>query len=278
MNHVLALDIGGTNIRVGLFNSLYQKIKVIETRTLIGDLDVFLNQITTTIDQFSDYFPLIKAIACGVPGRVDALGGIDILPNIGIRNVPLLRVLKDRYHLPVVIRNDAVMAAIAEGNLGFGKDLDSSYFMTISTGIGGAFIRNHTLGFASDEIGHTLVPYRQSFYELEAMASGTGIVKLAAMNGLTVENAKAFFDRVRQHDALSKSVFEDWFSLISFIFTHIVTYYQPKALILTGGVMKSSDLFLPRLQQTFPKLKIAFAQFGQDAGLMGAANVAFSLI
>jgi len=278
MNHVLALDIGGTNIRVALFNSLYQKIKVIEVKTKVGDLDVFLHQITSTIDAFSDYFPLIKAIACGVPGRVDSLGGIEILPNIGIRHVPLLRLLKDRYKLPVVIRNDAVMAAIAEGNLGFGKELDSSYFMTISTGIGGAYIRNHSLGFASDEIGHTLVPYRQSFYELEAIASGTGIVKLAQMNGLNVEHAKAFFDLVRLQDSLATSVFEDWFSLISFIFKHIVTYYQPKALILTGGVMKSSDLFLSRLQQAFPTLSIAFAQFGQDAGLMGAANVAFSLI
>jgi glucokinase len=277
MKHVLALDIGGTNVRVALFNEKYQKVKDIQAATIIGDLDAFLAHICELIDSFSTYLPLVSAIACGVPGRVDGQGHIEILPNIHIKHVPLQETLASRYKLPVYIKNDAVMAALAEGNLGFGKDFSSSYFMTISTGIGGAFIKNHRLGFASDEIGHTLVPFQDRFVELESIASGTGIVYLASLHQLTIHSAKEFFDRVSKKEKLALVVFEAWLTLIFSIFKHIERYYQPQALILTGGVMKSSSLFLHRFIEAFPSMRISFAQFGQDAGLIGAAYLGFSL-
>lgn len=277
MKHVLALDIGGTNVRVALFNEHYEKIKDIHEPTIIGNLDAFLNHICNLIDAFSSYLPLVSAIACGVPGRVDHQGHIENLPNIKINQVPLKETLEAKYRLPVFIKNDAMMAAMAEGNLGFGKDFTSSYFMTISTGIGGAFIHQHRVGFASDEIGHTLVPYQHKFYELESLASGTGIIRLASMHALVVQDAKHFFELVATQDTRASVVFEDWLTLIFHIFKHIDTYYQPQALILTGGVMKSSSLFLDRLKQAFPHIDIAFAQFGQDAGLIGSAYLGFSL-
>jgi glucokinase len=277
MKHVLALDIGGTNVRVALFNEHYEKIKDINEPTIVGNLDAFLNHICTLIDAFSSYLPLVSAIACGVPGRVDPQGHIENLPNIKIKHVPLKETLEAKYRLPVFIKNDAVMAAMAEGNLGFGKDFTSSYFMTISTGIGGAFIHQHHVGFASDEIGHTLVPYKNKYYELESLASGTGIIFLSSLQNLVVKDAKHFFELVASKDAIASIVFEDWLSLIFIIFKHIQTYYQPQALILTGGVMKSSSLFLERFKQAFPNIHIAFAQFGQDAGLMGSAYLGFSL-
>lgn len=278
MNLVIALDIGGTNLRGAVVNDQYKFLEVNVLPTPLNDVNTFLKEVKNIIDQLLHKHPQVKAIACGVPGRVDALGGIDILPNIGIRYVPLKLFLETTYGLPVVIKNDAVMAAIAEGNLGFGKPLNSSYFITISTGIGAAFIANHQLTHSSEEVGHMLVPFAGGFEELEKVVSGQGIVNLAKHHGVDVLDAKTFFIRLGQQDPLVKPIFQQWLSYLTQFLKWVDRYYAPEAFILTGGVLKSKAFFWDALQAAVPHIPLALAQFGQDAGLIGAANLAFSFI
>lgn len=278
MNLVIALDIGGTNLRGAVVNQQYQLLEVKILPTPIHDLDAFLNEVKHIIDYLLHRYPNVQSIACGVPGRVDTLGGIDILPNIGIRNVPLKSFLEKTYRLPVVIKNDAVMAAIAEGNLGFGKPLNSSYFITISTGIGAAFVSNHQLKHSSEEAGHMLVPFAGGFEELEKVASGQGIVHLAKHHGVEIHDAKTFFHRLGQKDPTILPIFQDWLGYLTQFLKWVDRYYSPEAFILTGGVLKSKAFFWDALQASVPHIPLASATFGQDAGLMGAANLAFSLI
>lgn len=276
MSVVVALDIGGTNLRTALVNANYALINVDVQTTPLNDVDAFLAAVKNGIDRVTHgVSDTIKAIACGVPGRVDPLGGIEILPNIGIRHVPLKSFLETTFHLPVIIKNDAVMAAVAEGNLGFGKTLASSYFITISTGIGAAFIANHELRHSSEEVGHMLVPCFDGFEELEKVASGQGIVNLAAKYGVVIPDAKTFFARYGQHDPLMVPIFKHWLTYVTDFLKWVDRYYAPKAMILTGGVMKSKAFFWDALQQAVPHIPLALAQFGQDAGLIGAANLAF---
>lgn len=276
MKHVIALDIGGTNLRAALVNDRYQIVDMVIEQTPLHDLQAFLKQVKKSIDALLKKQPEIHAIACGVPGRVDVLGGIDILPNIGIRNVPLQSFLETTYRVPIVIKNDAVMAAVAEGNLGYGKNLESSYFITISTGIGAAFIANHELRHSSEEAGHMLVPLGSGYEELEKVASGQGIVQLAAYHGVVVPDAKTFFERYGKKDSLIIPIFKMWLHYVTSFLKWVDHYYQPKAFILTGGVMKSKDYFWKDLQLAVPHIPLALAQFGQDAGIIGAANLAFS--
>jgi glucokinase len=276
MNLALALDIGGTNVRVAIIDEQYRIQKVMTESTIIGDKEKFLHHIVSLIDKWSTDLPAIRAIACGVPGRVDRDGGIEVLPNIKIHNVPLKETLQERFQKPVFIRNDAVMAAIAEGNLGFGKNLKSSYFMTISTGIGAALIRNHRLAFSSEEVGHMLIPFQNQFYEFESLASGNGIITLANLHGLSIADAKTFFSRVAQQDKLAHVVLDSWLGILKQFFMWVDTYYQPASFILTGGVMKSKTHFWDALQAVVPHIPLALAQFGQDAGLIGASNVALT--
>jgi len=277
MNHVIALDIGGTNLRAAIVNETYQLIKVDIQPTPLNDLPAFLSQVKKSIDGLLKTGIKIKAIACGVPGRVDALGGIDILPNIGIRHVPLKSFLESTYQLPVTIKNDAVMAAVAEGNLGFGKNLSSSYFITISTGIGAALIANHELKHSSEEIGHMMVPFAKGVEEFEKVASGQGIVNLAKQSGMDLPDAKTFFMRLGKKDPLVIPIFNQWLTYMTTFLKWVYHYYQPKAFIFTGGVMKSKDYFWTQLQAAVPHIPLALAQFGQDAGIIGAANLAFAL-
>ena len=278
MNQVIALDIGGTNLRGAVVNANYEMLAILVSPTPLKNLQAFLQEVKRIIDQLMIKYPDVKAIACGVPGRVDALDGIEILPNIGIHQVPLKAFLETTYRLPVVIKNDAVMAAIAEGNLGFGKQLGSSYFITISTGIGAAFVANHQLRHSSEEAGHMLVPFAGGFEELEKVASGQGIVNLAKHHGVEVADAKTFFLQLGQHDPRLQPVFQQWLGYVTQFLKWVDRYYAPEAFILTGGVLKSKAFFWDALQAAVPHIPLAQAQFGQDAGLMGAANLGFSLI
>lgn len=277
MKHVIALDIGGTNLRAALVNETYQIIEIVVAATPLQNLNAFLEQVKKSVDSLLKKQPNVSAIACGVPGRVDESGGIEILPNIGIKNVPLKSFLETNYHLPVVIKNDAVMAAVAEGNLGYGKSLESSYFITISTGIGAAFIANHQLRHSSEEAGHMLIKLGNEYEELEKVASGQGIVKLAAFHGVTIPDAKTFFTLYGQGDKSIKPIFQIWLTYLTDFLKWVDRYYAPKAFILTGGVIKSKDYFWNDLQKAVPHIPLALAQFGQDAGIIGAANLAFAL-
>ena len=277
MKYVIALDIGGTNLRAALVNESYQIVHLVVEPTPLNDVQAFLKQVKKSIDALLKKQPIIHAIACGVPGRVDVLGGIDILPNIGIRHVPLQSFLETTYRLPIIIKNDAVMAAVAEGNLGYGKALESSYFITLSTGIGAAFVANHELRHSSEEAGHMLVRLGNGYEELEKVASGQGIVKLAAFHGVSVPDAKTFFERYGKGDVLIKPIFKSWLGYVTDFLKWVDHYYQPKAFILTGGVMKSKDYFWKDIQAAVTHIPLALAQFGQDAGIIGAANLAFSL-
>lgn len=277
MKHVIALDIGGTNLRAALVNETYQIIEIVVAATPLQNLNAFLEQVKKSVDSLLKKQPNVSAIACGVPGRVDESGGIEILPNIGIKNVPLKSFLETNYHLPVVIKNDAVMAAVAEGNLGYGKSLESSYFITISTGIGAAFIANHQLRHSSEEAGHMLIKLGNEYEELEKVASGQGIVKLAAFHGVTIPDAKTFFTLYGQGDKSIKPIFQIWLTYLTDFLKWVDRYYAPKAFILTGGVMKSKDYFWNDLQKAVPHIPLALAQFGQDAGIIGASNLAFAL-
>lgn len=275
MKYVLSLDIGGTNVRAALISEEYQIIDVVRERTLRKNTAVFINQIVQIVKKVKGY-QKAKVIVAGVPGRVRQSGFIDELPNIGISNVNLKETLETTFDVPVYIRNDAEMAAFAEAKLGVGKNINSTYFVTISTGIGGCLIENGVIKNPSGEIGHTLVKYQNHYYELEKIASGDGILKLCALNNLNYESASQFFTDVENKKAEIMPIFNEWLTLITNFFIYISEDFTPDIIALTGGVSKSLPLFWDHLVKNVPT-KISVAHFNEDAGIFGAAAYGFSL-
>lgn len=278
MKNVIALDIGGTNVRAAIIDENFNILKVIRKSTLIGSVNLFLEQICSLIDELNPKESRCAAIVAGVPGRVRWDGFIDALPNIHIDNIPLRSFLEARYGVPVFVANDAEVAALAEAIAGAGKNLKSSYFVTISTGIGGALVVDKKLKKASYEIGHTLFPYRNEYYELEKIASGTGIEKLLQINGIKIAQTYQFFEKVSAHDPLIMGVYSDWLALLASFFRYIKTTFEPEMIILSGGVIKSASVFFTDLQKKIPDIPLAIAHYEQDAGLIGAACFAFSML
>ena len=275
MKKSICLDIGGTNLRCALINENYEIEKVIIKSTSNSTVDIFLSQVEDIINEIGVTDEVV-AISMGVPGRVRWDGYVFELPNIGIKSIPLAEFINDKFHKTAYVKNDAVMAALAEGCLGEGKDYDASYFITISTGIGGALVRNGKIEVPSDEIGHTLIKYGDQYYEFEKLNSGRYIVDLCAMNGLYVLSAKEFFELKAQGNEKALEIYNIWINNLTELFQFIRNYFDAKIIILTGGVLKSKEYFLDDLIAKNSNIKITTAKFDQTAGLIGAAYYSFN--
>lgn len=275
MNYIISLDIGGTNLRAAIVDSDFNIVKSIIRSTGRGNKESFYEDVITIISDL-DYFSFYPvAISMGVPGRVRPNGFIDALPNIGITDIDLVSVLTKRFNLPVFVKNDAEIAAVGEGFVGSGKGLKSTYFVTISTGIGGALFEDGKIKNPSKEIGHMLVNYKGGYYELEKIASGMGILKLLEINNLPLESAKVFFDKVKENDLLYLGVYNDWLHMMATFLNFVGRAYNPDVIVVTGGVMKSSDVFFETLKEMVAPLKLVPTYFAQDSGLIGAAAYGF---
>ncbi len=275
MEKVVSLDIGGTNTRVALINENYEIEKVLIRPTVVGNTDLFLKNVKKTIEEALPTFEGVKCFAMGVPGRVRYDGYIYALPNVHIVNVPLAEYLTKTFSLPAYVINDAEAAALAESNIGPHKKEKSLYFVTISTGVGGAFTEKGVLKSSSYEVGHTMMSYHGETHEFEHMASGTGIVRLADMNGLHVGDAREFFELKKNGYELAERVYRDWIRLFADWFRMIEETFSPDVFALTGGVMKSQDIFFEDMKAAVPGIRLEACALGQEAGLLGGAVYGF---
>jgi glucokinase len=275
MKKIVALDIGGTNTRVALINEDY-KIERVEVKpTTVGNVDLFLASVKNAIQETIPDMKEVSAIAMGVPGRVRYDGFIYALPNIHINNIPLATYLENAFKKPTFVINDAEVAALAEANLGTYKTAKSLYFVTISTGVGGAMTRNGQLVNSSYECGHTMTKYHGEIHEFEHLASGTGLRRLADMNGLSIVDAREFFSLVKNGHVLATNVYHDWIKMVAEWLMMNQANFSPEVFTLTGGVMKSADVFFEDLRRAAPSCHLEKCSFDQQAGLIGAAVLGF---
>jgi glucokinase len=278
MKKIVALDIGGTNTRVALINEKYEIESVKIEPTVVGNTELFLANVKKTINEAIPNLKDVSAFAMGVPGRVRYDGFIYALPNIHIDNVPLAEYLTKEFKKPAYVINDAEVAALAEANIGPWHKAKSLYFVTISTGVGGALTVNGQLKNSSYEAGHTMTQYHGEVHEFEHMASGVGIRRLCDMNGLEIESAQQFFQLVKNKNPQALSVYKDWIKLVADWLEMIEDAFNPEIFTLTGGVLKSADIFWDDLKRAAPHCHIEKCGCGQEAGLIGAAVLGFQKI
>lgn len=278
METIIALDIGGTNIRIAVvdkdLNILYFK----KEKTTRNDKRLFLDNVKKMVKEISIEQYNVKAISIGVAGRVRKENAIDELPNIGIKNIDLVTLLNDEFHLPVFVKNDAEMAVIAHANSSIGKLYKRVYFVTISTGLGGALAIDGEIANYSKEIGHTPFLYKGKLHDLESIVAGRGIVKLARMNGLEISSARELFELVKINDPLAVNIFEDWINLIEDFFRFVDSAFRPDVYFVGGGFMNEKELFFNRLKRDLHGLNLLADELKDEVTLIGAAIYGFGKI
>ena len=274
MRKVLAFDIGGTNMRLALVNEKFEVEKRQDLSTVTGDPEAFMNNCIKLIEQF----PLedVVAIGAGVPGVVDRETGMILdLPHVHIQNVPFGEVLSKKFNLPVFLRNDAEVACLGEAYLGAGKDYERVFFITVSTGLGGALCVDQKNQDYVTEVGHTKFIYKNTLQEY-GLVSGVNIHKLIKMNGIKgIETARDMFHGVREKNPEALRLYDEWFMILNKFVRLMIDSYQPDIICMTGGLMKAKDVFFEKLQKENEDANIVECHFSESAGIMGASVYAF---
>ena len=166
--YAIGIDVGGTNSKIGLFDSEMHLVRVINTLTdkeLEADelLDILSGQAEQLMKEQGLTRADVRGVGAAFPSFIDSKNGVVLETSniISLTDQPVRDMLSERLKLPVWLDNGANCAALAEHELGAGRGHDDMIYATIATGIGGALILNGKLyrgihGMAG-EIGHMFI-------------------------------------------------------------------------------------------------------------------------
>ncbi len=182
----IGIDLGGTNIRAGLVAG-HQLLDLYSEPTKAGGSEQeVLEQLFTVTDRF--YNDKIQSIGIGVPGLVDASKGLvfDVVNIPCLKEIPLQKLMEDRYRIAVRINNDANCFALGEFQFGTEKRQGSMVGLSIGTGLGAGIIINGKLysgkHCGAGEFG--MIDYLE--HNIEYYASGQFFQHVYDVDGLTV--------------------------------------------------------------------------------------------
>lgn len=304
------IDIGGTNIKYGVVSNtgeiLFQDSH--PTDAMRGK-DVLIADIQAVIQSLQKQYPDIHSLGVGFPSVVNPKDGCVYyppnLPGWGI--VPLVQLLQDVATVPVAVDNDANVAALAESELGAGRNTPYFLYLTLGTGIGGGIIVNgriytgerggagevgHIIIDSTDEPTHEMQQLGRSFRAgtLEERLGRVGLISLAqtfmshypdsilhTYKPLDVEHISI---AVEQGDACAIECFTHAGYVLGLGIASALALLDMRIVVVGGGISNSHPLFLDSALSTLrtralptisPEVEIRKAYFSHNAGIVGAA-------
>ena len=279
--YYIGIDLGGTNIAVGIVDESFKIVKKGSTPTLVNrDPELIIADMgKLCLELLAETGIGLEEVVCAgiaAPGSVNPRTGIIEYAN----NLPFLRFpIADtlRKYLPVrkvFLENDANAAALGEAVGGAAKGKSLSVMITLGTGVGGGVIIDGKIysgfNYAGAELGHTVIEYngrqcscgRKGCFE--AYASATALVnmtkeKLAACkdtlmwemcgNDLNKADARIAFAAMKKGDRAGKEVVDMYISYLACGITNMINIFQPEVLLIGGGVCNEKDYLLKPLTE-----------------------------
>ena len=305
--YCFGIDVGGTTVKCGLFNTDGEVLDKweIPTRTedngknILPDVAAAIN---AKIEEKKLDKSLIEGVGIGVPGPVNDEGEVPVAVNLHWGRVHIVKELEAMTGLKVKAGNDANVAALGELWKGGGVGYHNMILVTLGTGVGGGIIVNDKIlagsHGAAGEIGHAHV--EDAIKDpcncgncgcLEQVASATGIVRLAKEELASWEkdtllrdkpiSAKSVFDAVKEGDELAIRIAERFGKYLGTALSVYACVTDPEVFVIGGGVSKAGPILLTFIEKyyrehAFPTCKdaaFALATLGNDAGIYGAAKM-----
>jgi glucokinase len=307
--HAIGIDIGGTKIAGALVDAEGQIVLEERVPSPAGDPEAMVDAVVGLIERLSANHEVIGA-GVAAAGFIDAdQSTIIYAPNISWRNEPFKAKLEAKLSIPVVIENDANAAGWAEYKYGAGRGYKHMVMLTIGTGVGGAVIADSRMlrgGFGiAGELGHIRVVPDGLLCGcgqhgcLESYASGSALLRAAkelAASGdpegarlreIEAEAGKLagleVYQAILEGDAGALRILGDLGSWLGQAIGSLVAVLDPEVVVIGGGVSAAGDLLLNPIREAYlahlpargyrPELKITAAEFVNDAGVVGAADL-----
>lgn len=283
--YYLGIDLGGTNIAVGIVDENYNIVLKGSVPTLahreiacvIDDMAALCKKLIAdaglTVDD-------IDHAGIASPGTVNSKEGIiEYSNNLKMKQLPIVKMLSERTGIKnIFVANDADAAAYGEAVAGAAKGVANSVMITLGTGVGGGIIIDGKIysGFnhAGGELGHTVIEKdgrpcscgRRGCWE--AYSSATGLVRMTrekmnecpdskmwALSDGSIENAggKTAFKAARAGDAAGKEVVDAYISYLACGLTNMINIFQPEIISIGGGVCNEGDYLLNPVKELVAK-------------------------
>lgn len=307
MKYCFGVDIGGTTVKMGLFErtgAILEKWEIVtktedEGKAVLPDI---AESIAEKINAHHLEKDDVIGIGIGVPAPVTEAGVVNGSANIGWGYKDVKKEMEEMTGLPTEVGNDANVAALGEMWQGGGEGETNLIMVTLGTGVGGGVIIGGKVVVgthgAGGEIGHLCVNYEEtescgcgSKGCLEQYASATGIVRLArkkleAGAGETVlcaesVTAKDVFDAVKAGDKTAQEIAEEFGRYLGYALANLAVVADPAVVVIGGGVSKAGEVLIPYIQKPFLEraffanqgVEFKLATLGNDAGICGSAKL-----
>jgi len=310
MNFLTGIDIGGTNINIGLVSEHGQVLDEIVIPTFPGKgPEDALNRIIESLRQMlliHQKYKICRGIGVGIPGLLDTEKGCILeasnLP--GWQDYPITGHLSAALNIPVFIENDANLAALGEYWLGAGQGAGSLFMVTLGSGIGGALLTGGKilkLHPSAGEFGHMIIERSGAVCTcgrrgcLETYVSKHGFErmlreKLFAYPKSSLQNSvtdsispQLISSHAVRGDELANLIFLEAGEALGIALSNVINLTGVGCIIVGGGIANAWDLLQEPVMRSLERnvfksilagIKVCKAALGEKAGYVGAARLA----
>jgi glucokinase len=286
--HVVGVDLGGTKILAGVVDVDGRIRGTVEHPTPTSSQDALLDTLESTVRELLSTDT--EAVGFGIPARVDPHTGrvLDAV-NIPLHDLIFRTEMEDRLGLPVGVENDASSATLAEFTHGAGRGARDLVMLTLGTGVGGGVVIAGKLYRGWAELGHMAIV--EDGEPCHGACSGRGHVE-AYCSGVAVD---ALARRVLGPTATARDLVAQEHSALDEVGRHLgtaigslINVFGPQIVVVGGGFGSAAGelLFGPAravmLREALAPggydVRLALAELGASAGLLGAGLVGFEAL
>jgi len=308
--NTVGIDIGGTKIAGALVSDTGAILRELKVPTPATDSDALLQAVIEMINDLRTGQE-VDSVGVACAGFIDAERSIVVYsPNLSWRNEPLKAKLEEKLGLPVFIENDANAAGWAEYRFGAGRGSKHMLMLTVGTGVGGSIVANGELfrgGFGiGAELGHMrfiadgklcgcgqkgcLEQYGSGTALLnsakELVASGVSSAsRLRELAGAAGElTGTEVYQAIQEGDEAALGLLAELGTNLGVAIASLVAILDPEVVVIGGGVSAAGELLLAPIRKAYlehlpargfrPELRLLAAELVNDAGVVGAADLA----
>ncbi len=297
----LGVDLGGTNIAVGIVDENYKLVHKDSVPTeaqrapeaIVDDIAMLCRRV---LDDKGIALSEVGGIGIAAPGTINSRDGyVEYANNLPFKHFPIVALLKERIggDIPVFVENDANAAAWGEAVAGAAKGTANSVMITLGTGVGGGIIIDGQIyaGFnsAAGELGHIVIEVdgvpcacgRRGCWE--AYSSATALIRMtrekieecraSGRDSLMLKaervTGRTACDAMRAGDAAAKEVYDKYIKYLASGLATIINIFQPEVISLGGGVSNEGQSLIDALLPLVRK-----EQYGGDMAAITELRIA----